>query len=293
MHHELLIVGAGAAGISAALGAWETGSRDVLLLDRREALGGILNQCVHHGFGADLTGPEYAAALISKLKATGVTLRLETEVLSLSPDRTAVLSNRKGLERVTFSRLILAAGCRERPLGALEITGTRPKGVYTAGEAQEMMNLRDIDPGERILILGSGDLGMIAARRCALRGKQVIAVVEQATNYTGMARNFHQCMVAHQIPLWTGKTVTALHGEPRLTGVTVRDLDSGEESLVPCDTLLLATGLIPEQTLAHGLQNPSWLHLVGNCNHVHDLVDSAVMEARKIGYHIIKNDGLL
>lgn len=288
MKVDLLIIGAGAAGLSAALGAWEAGCRSILIADRRSHPGGILEQCIHHGFGADLTGPEYAAMLFSQIQKTGAELRMETEVLSISPSREAVLSSGAGLERVRFSHLILAAGCRERPLGALNITGTRPDGVCTAGQAQEMMNLHDRDPGERILILGSGDLGMIVARRCVLRGKQVIAIVEQAERCTGLAKNYHSCVEAHSIPLWTRTTVTELHGEPRLTGVTVRELDSGAERFVPCDTLLLATGLIPEQTLVSNLGTPPWLHLVGNCNRVHDLVDSAAHEARIIGSEIIK-----
>ena len=288
MDCELLIIGAGAAGLSAALGAWEAGCRSILIADRRSRPGGILEQCIHRGFGPDLTGPEYSARLLEAVRETGAQLRTETEVLSVSGNREAVLSSRKGLERVGFSRLILAAGCRERPLGALDIPGARPEGVYTAGEALEMMNLRNEDPGERILILGSGDLGMIAARRCALRGKQVVAVVEQAEKYTGLAKNYHGCIEACAIPLRTRCTVTRLHGEPRLEGVTLRELDSGAENFLPCDTLLLATGLIPEQTLVSGLGAPDWLRLAGNCSRVHDLVDSAAHEARTVGYEIIK-----
>lgn len=288
MHCDLLVIGAGAAGLSAALGAWEAGCRSILIVDRRSHPGGILEQCIHKGFGAELTGPAYAARLLAQLEQTGALLRMETEVLSVSPEREALLSSKNGLESVRFSHLILASGCRERPLGALNITGTRPDGVYTAGQAQEMMNLHDMDPGERILILGSGDLGMIVARRCVLRGKQVIAILEQAEKYTGLAKNYHGCVEAHSIPLWTRTTVTEIHGEARLTGVTVRELDSGLERFVPCDTLLLATGLIPEQTLVSGIGAPDWLHLVGNCSRVHDLVDSAAHEARTIGYEIIK-----
>lgn len=288
MKTDLLIVGAGAAGLSAAVGAWEAGCRDILIADRRAHLGGVLEQCIHTGFHGDLTGPEYAALLSCSLRDTGVCLQLETEVLSVSQSREAVFSSRKGLERVHFKQLILASGCRERPLGALDITGARPDGVYTAGEAQEMMNLRNEDPGENILILGSGDLGMIVARRCFLRGKRVIAVLEQAETYTGMAKNYHRCMETHAIPLRTGCTVTELCGEGRLRGVTVRDLDSGSEEFVPCDTLLLATGLIPEQTLVSHLGNPPWLHLAGNCNRVHDLADSAAAEGRSIGLEIGK-----
>ena len=289
METDLLIIGAGAAGLSAALGAWEAGCRNILIADRRAHPGGVLEQCIHTGFHGDLTGPEYAAMLEDEIQKTGVRFRMETEVLSVSRQREAVLSSRRGLERVSFKHLILASGCRERPLGALDITGERPAGVCTAGEAQEMMNLRDEDPGENILILGSGDLGMIVARRCVLRGKRVIAVLEQTETYTGLARNYHRCMEAHVIPLWTRQTVTELHGEKRLQRVTVRNLDTGAERLVSCDALLLATGLIPEQTLVSGLGSPPWLHLAGNCSRVHDLADSAAAEGYQIGTEIMKS----
>jgi NADPH-dependent 2,4-dienoyl-CoA reductase/sulfur reductase-like enzyme len=209
-------------------------------------------------------------------------------VLSVSRQREAVLSSRRGLERVSFKHLILASGCRERPLGALDITGERPAGVCTAGEAQEMMNLRGEDPGEHILILGSGDLGMILARRFTLEGKQVLAVLEQEAHFGGLARNYNRCIEAHHIPIRYRCTVREIHGMPRITGVTVEDLDSGERELLSCDTLITAVGLVPERELTHGLEEAPWLSLAGNCSKVHDLADSAAAEGAKIGGQVGK-----
>lgn len=288
MRTELLIVGAGAAGMAAALSAWEAGCRDILLLDRREAPGGILPQCLHEGFGLslygrELTGPDYAARLAARLKKTGVRLCLGTELLSLRADRTAILSDRRGLTQLRFVRLILAAGCREKSIGSLSLSGTRPAGIFTAGQAQEMMNLRGQTLGKEILILGSGDLGLIMARQFTLAGGHVIAVVEQAEHYGGMARNFHRCIEAYGIPMRYHTTVSEIHGSGRISGVTLRDLKNGEASYLPCDTLVTALGLIPEREAARGLGEPEWLYLAGNCRRVHDLVDSAVKEAERIG----------
>lgn len=285
---KLLIVGAGAAGISAAVSAWDAGCRDILLIDRSDRLGGILPQCVHEGFGfaeygQEMTGPGYAAILKNRLESTGVRVLLSTEVLSLSEERTAVISSRIGVDKVSFDRLILAAGCRERNIGSLPVAGTRPAGIFTAGQAQEMINLHHRIPGDEVLILGSGDLGMIIARRFALKGKHVIAVLEQNEHYGGMARNYHRCLEAHRIPLRCRTTVKEIHGEGRIRGVTAERLDTGEQERIQCDTLITALGLIPEQELCHGLGHQSWLSLAGNCRRVHDMVDSAFAEAERVG----------
>ena len=288
MHTELLIIGAGAAGMAAALSAREAGCRDILLVDRREQPGGILPQCVHRGFGLshfgrELTGPEYAGQLAQKLEKTDVDLALGTQVLALSADRTAVLSDRQGLARLHFDRLILAAGCREKSIGSLAMAGTRPAGIFTAGQAQEMMNLLGQDPGSEILILGSGDLGMIMARQLVLAGKHVIALVEKEDHYGGLARNFHRCIEPYRIPVLYRTSVVEICGQGRISGVRLRRLDSGEEKHISCDTLITALGLIPEQELARGLGDPDWLFVAGNCSRVHELVDSAVAEAERIG----------
>ena len=291
MKTELLIVGAGAAGITAALSAWEAGCRDVLLVDRREQLGGILPQCLHEGFGLtqygmELTGPDYTERITEKLAQTGVRLALGTEVLTVRGDKTAVLSDRSGLTELHFERLILTAGCRERTIGSLPVAGTRPAGIFTAGQAQEMMNLRGQDVGREVLILGSGDLGLIMARQFVLAGKHVIAVVEKESRCGGMARNYHRCIEPYQIPIRFRTTVAAIHGEGRISGVTLRHLDSGAEEFLPCDTLVTALGLIPERELVRGLGDSDWLFLAGNCRRVHDLVDSAVAEAEAIGARV-------
>ncbi len=285
---KLLIVGAGAAGISAAVSAWESGCRDILLIDRAAQPGGILPQCLHRGFGLssfgeELTGPEYTALLVEDLNRTGVRFLPETEVLSVSDEKVAVLSGRSAFEQLHFEYLILASGCRERSIGSLPVAGTRPSGIFTAGQAQERINLRRQDLGDEILILGSGDLGMIMARRFTLEGKHVIAVLEQAAGYGGMARNYHRCIEAFAIPLRCRMTVKKIHGEGRICGVTAENLDSGEQEYIPCDTLVTALGLIPERELISGLEKKSWLSLVGNCQKVHDIVDSAVLEAAGIG----------
>lgn len=291
MKTELLIVGAGAAGIAAALSAWEAGCRDVLLVDRREQPGGILPQCLHEGFGLaqygrELTGPDYTDRITERLAKTDVRLVLGTEVLTVRGDKTAVLSDRSGLTELHFERLILTAGCRERTIGSLPVAGTRPTGIFTAGQAQEMMNLRGQDVGREVLILGSGDLGLIMARQFVLAGKHVIAVVEKESRCGGMARNYHRCIEPYQIPIRFRTTVAAIHGEGRISGVTLRHLDSGAEEFLPCDTLVTALGLIPERELVRGLGDSDWLFLAGNCRRVHDLVDSAVAEAEAIGARV-------
>ena len=286
--HILLIVGAGAAGISAALSAWEAGCRDILLLDRAAQPGGILPQCLHEGFGLaqfgqELTGPEYTARLTERLASTGIRFFPSTEVLSVSEDKVAVLSRRGALERLRFEHLILASGCREKTIGALPVAGTRPAGIYTAGQAQEMINLRRQTLGDEILILGSGDLGMIMARHFALAGAHVIAVLEREARYGGMARNYHRCIEAFSIPLRCRMTLREIHGEGLICGVTAEHLDSGEREYIACDTLVTALGLIPERELVRGLEDRPWLSLVGNCHAVHDIVDSAAAEAARVG----------
>lgn len=290
---DLLVVGGGAAGMSAALAAASAGPVSVLLADREERLGGILPQCIHRGFGLgyfqrDLTGPEYAGRIIARMEGAAVNVRLNTTVLSLSQRRTAELSGPGGYESVAFRRLILAAGCRERTIGALPVTGTRPAGVFTAGEAQRMVNLRRWRPGRTVLVLGSGDLGLIMARRFVLEGCQVLGVVEQKGRCGGLVRNYRSCLLEHRIPLITRTTVTRLHGEGRLTGVTLRHLDSGREERVACDTLITALGLIPERELLAGLGGklPGWASLCGNCDYVHEIVDTVTAQAEALGGQI-------
>lgn len=288
---DLLIVGGGAAGMAAALAAEKAGVKRILLADRERRLGGILPQCIHNGFGLgyfkeDLTGPEYAARFAARLDNSSVDVLLETTVLSISPDRTAVLSGpRSGCRRIAFERLILAAGCRETPIGALPVAGTRPAGIFTAGQAQRMMNLEGLDLGREIVILGSGDIGLIMARRFTLWGGHVAAVVEQRERCGGLLRNYRCCIQAYRIPLITRATAVRIHGEGRITGVTIRRLDTGAEELVPCDTLVTAVGLVPERELLRSLgeQTPGWVSLCGNCDYVHEIVDAVTAQAEALG----------
>ena len=285
---ELLILGAGAAGISAASAAWDAGCRDIVLADRLPYVGGILPQCIHKGFGlsafgTELTGPAYAARIAEQLSRTGVRFLPGREILAVTKEKTAVLSGSGGLEEIRFEKLILATGSRERTVGSLPVAGTRPAGIFTAGQAQEMINLHHWALGSRIVILGSGDLGMIMARRFTLEGKQVIAVLEQGERCGGMARNYHRCIEAYQIPIRCRRTIREIHGMPRITGVTVEDLDSGKREYLSCDTLVTAIGLVPERELVRGLGEQAWLYFAGNCHRVHDIADSAAAEGEAVG----------
>ncbi len=277
--YDILIIGGGAAGISAAKAA--KGAK-VLLVDRKGDLGGVLLQCAHHGFGRNLSGPEYTAQLLQGFPHN-ITLALNTTVLSVFLDKTALLSGKEfGRREVRFSQLILATGCREIPLGALPIAGTRPEGVYTAGQMQELMNLYGYAPEGPVVILGSGDLGLIMAKQLAQAGLSV-TMVEQKEQCGGMAKN-QRCLEEHSIPLLCGDTVTEVHGHPRLTGCTT------ERGIhIPCKTLLIAAGLRPERELIRQLGNPDWLHICGNCNAVHPMVEAVVNEGKQAGIAAYRN----
>lgn len=286
--YDILITGAGAAGMSAAISAYESGCRSILLADQRNALGGILPQCIHHGFGLttfgqELTGPEYTQRMIDRLLQTNTKISLETDIVSISAEKTAVLSSPMGLRQIAFDQFILAAGCRETPVGALPISGSRPAGIFTAGQAQALINLKHQDVGDNVLILGSGDLGMIMARRFALKHKRVIAIVEKEAHYSGLLKNYRRCVESYGIPLLCSTTVTEILGTDRITGVTLTQLGTGAKKSIACDTLIIAVGLIPNQELISGTGSFDWLHLCGNCNRVHSIVDSAAAEAAKVG----------
>lgn len=288
---ELLIVGGGAAGMAAALAAGRKG-RTVLLAEREPVLGGILNQCVHRGFGRswygeDLSGVEYARRFLEELNTAPVAIRTGTEVLELRLDRTALLSGRAGLRRVGFDRCILACGCRERTLDALNIAGTRPAGIFTAGTAQKLMNIGHYDVGSRVVILGSGDVGQIMARQLVQSGRRVEALVEKAASLGGLARNRRECVEAYHIPVLLRTTVEEVLGADRVSGVILRDLETDRRWEQPCDALILAAGLIPDRALADRLTGggplPGWLKLCGNCDYVHDIVDAVTREALSLG----------
>ena len=272
-HYDILIIGGGAAGIAAAK---ECYGAKVLLVDRRPKLGGVLLQCTHKGFGNNQSGTEFTEELLLDFPDT-VDLALNTTVLSLSPGKTALLSGKEmGRKEVSFSQLILAAGCREIPLGALPIGGTRPRGIYTAGQMQEMMNLHNYIPEGPVVILGSGDLGLIMANQLAEKGLAV-TLVEKRETCGGTERN-QRCLKKYPIRLLCSDTIREVQGEKTVTGCVT---EKGEH--LPCRTLLIAVGLRPERELTARLGEQEWLHICGNCSTVHSMVESVVEEGQQAG----------
>ena len=282
--YDILIIGAGAAGLSAAKSAYELGCRSILVVEHTAHLGGVLHQCAHHGFGEGLNGPEYIQTLLESFP-NDLQYRLHTTVRSIHADKTAVISSKEyGVQNISFNQLILATGCREVPAGALNLAGTRPMGVYTAGQMQEMMNVYGALPQSPVVILGSGDIGLIMAKQIAESGNQV-TLVEQNSVLGGMERN--RCGIeAYEIPVYFGTTITTLHGEKQLSAVT---LGNGTE--IPCQTLLIAVGLVPNRELIDELGHPDWLHLCGNCNRVHAMIESVMYEGKKAGISACENLG--
>ena len=272
-HFDILIIGGGAAGIAAAKAAMGV---SVLLVDRKMELGGVLLQCRHHGFGKNKNGVEYTAELLAEFPE-GSTLALNTTVLSVSKDRTALLSGREyGRKTIRFSQLILATGCREIPMGTLPIGGTRPKGIYTAGQMQEQMNLHGFVPEGPALILGSGDLGLIMAKQLVDAGLDV-TLVEQKESCGGMLRN-QRALENTAVKLICRNTIAEVCGQRHLDGCILSD-----GTYIPCRLLLIAVGLRPERELIAGLEDMDWIHLCGNCNIVHPMVENVVKEGRKAG----------
>ena len=312
-NYALVIIGGGPAGLAAAVSAYDAGVRPILILERDRELGGILNQCIHNGFGLhtfgeELTGPEYAARFIAQVKDREIDVRLDTMVLDISKEKVVTaVSRRDGLTEIQAGAVILAMGCRERSRGALNIPGYRPAGVYTAGTAQRLVNMEGYLPGKEVVILGSGDIGLIMARRMTLEGAKVKLVAELMPYSGGLKRNIVQCLDDFGIPLKLSHTVVAVHGKERVTGVTVAQVDEnrvpipGTEEEISCDTLLLSCGLIPENELSRGLGvdlNPvtngptvnesletsvPGVFAAGNVLHVHDLVDFVSQEAAAAG----------
>ena len=310
--HDIVIIGGGPAGMAAAVAAFDSGVKDVVILDREDELGGILRQCIHNGFGLhklgrELTGPEYADTFKQMVTERGITVYNETTVTGITSERIVTAQNRDGVLKIEAGAIVLAMGCRERSRGALNISGTRPAGVYSAGTAQKFVNCMGYGVGKKVVILGSGDIGLIMARRMSLEGAKVEAVCEIMPYSGGLTRNIVQCLEDYGIPLYLSHTVAEIHGKKRVEGVTIAQVDENRRVIeetpryIPCDTLLLSCGLIPENELTTGANVPMdfvtsgalvdenrqtevpGIFACGNVLQVHDLVDYVSDEAELAG----------
>ena len=317
MDVKILIVGGGPAGLAAAISAYDKGEKDILILEREDRLGGILNQCIHNGFGLhtfkeELTGPEYAARFITEVKKRNIKYLLNTTVIRLDDNKHVVALNEDGVLEIYAKAIILACGCRERPRGAINIAGSRCSGIYSAGTAQKLVNIDGYMPGREVVILGSGDIGLRMARRMTFEGAKVKAVLELMPYSSGLNRNIAQCLNDFDIPLRLSTTVVEILGEERVEGVVVAKVDEKlrpimeTKEVIKCDTLLLSVGLLPENELARSanidistitkganvddmlMTSIPGIFECGNVLHVHDLVDFVSLEAKKAGENAVK-----
>lgn len=313
MYYDLVIIGGGPAGLAAAVSAFDAGVKNLLIIEREKRLGGILNQCIHNGFGLtrfkeSLTGPEYAYRFIKQVKERNIPVVTDTTVLSLTPDKQiTAINSQNGVFTINAKAIILAMGARERSKGALNIPGSRPAGIFSAGTAQKYVNVMGYMPGKEVVILGSGDIGLIMARRMTLEGAKVKAVCEIMPYSSGLKRNIEQCLNDFNIPLYLSHTITKIEGKDRVTGVEISKVDenrlpiAGTEIHFDCDTVLFSVGLIPENELTKGAgvllatdtkgavvnenrqTNVQGIFACGNVLHIHDLVDFVSEEAELTG----------
>lgn len=313
--HDIVIIGGGPAGLAAAISAFDNGVKDVVIIERENRAGGILKQCIHNGFGLSrfkesLTGPEYANRFIREAENRKIKIYTDTTVISLTKDKTiTAINSENGIFEIKANAVILAMGCRERSRGALNIAGTRPAGIFSAGCAQKLVNIKGLLPGKKVVILGSGDIGLIMARRLTLEGAKVLAVCEIMPYSSGLKRNILQCLDDYGIPLYLNHTITRIDGTERVTGVEISGVDEnkkpikGTEMYFDCDTVLFSVGLIPENELSKeaGIELSSktrgavvsqnretcidGVFACGNVLHVHDLVDFVSEESETAGFY--------